>query len=296
MIFIPNKLAWLCLVASFPFFLQAQSPVAEGAQLQKLGTNYGVLQSPVADPAGNVFFTDYNTKRIYKWTLNGKIVRVKGGFLGCKGLAFDRKGNLVLCETKGGRKLSLVNPKTGDSEALLREFEGKRFNSPEDLWIHQNNGLYFTDGRHGDKVGLQMKGEYVFYMDPNRDSVVAVITDLAQPSGIMGSVKQKLLYVSDYEKGQTYVYKINADGSLSNRRVFADIGASGIAIDDKKNVYLARDKVYVYNSRGKLIHTIAVPEKATHVAFGGAHQKTLFITAQKSLYALEMKYRRQQYR
>jgi gluconolactonase len=111
---------------------------------------------------------------------------------------------------------------------------------------------------------------------------------MTRPNGVIGSPDGKMLYVADHGAGKTYVYKINQDGTLSDKKIFVEQGSDGMTIDQYGNVYLTGKIVSVYNPSGKLIQTIEVPETPSNVCFGGKDKKTLFITARKSLYSIRM--------
>jgi gluconolactonase len=116
-----------------------------------------------------------------------------------------------------------------------------------------------------------------------------VATDLVQPNGIIGTPDGKTLYVADYGGRRTYVYKINEDGTLSDKQFFAPQGSDGMTIDCEGNVYLTSGAfVTVYAATGQKLQDIRIPESPANVTFGGADNKTLFITARTSLYALDM--------
>ena len=113
--------------------------------------------------------------------------------------------------------------------------------------------------------------------------------DLQQPNGIVGTPDGKTLYVSDIKAGKTYAYDIQPDGKLENKRLFCSLGSDGMTIDAEGNVYLTGRGVTVFDKTGKKIEHIDVPESWTaNVCFGGRDMKTLFITASKGLYAIQM--------
>jgi gluconolactonase len=116
-----------------------------------------------------------------------------------------------------------------------------------------------------------------------------VVDDLQQPNGIIGTPDGKTLYITDIRAKKTYAYQIQPDGSLAGKRLFCEMGSDGMTIDDRGNVYLTNQGVFVFDPSGKQIEHIAVPERWTaNVCFGGKDRRTLFITASKGLYALRM--------
>ncbi len=268
------------------------SVVATGAKVEKLAGGFKFTEGPAADAKGNIFFTDIPNNRIHKWSLDGSPLRGKLSTFrensgGANGLYFDKKGNLLACEG-GGRRLVTINPK-GEVTELAAKYQNKKFNSLNDLWIDPKGGIYFTDPRYGRRDNLDQDGEHVYYLTPDRKSIVRVIDDMVRPNGIIGTRKGKRLYVADHGGKKTFVYTINKDGTLSNKKLFAPEGSDGMTIDNKGNIYLTTRAVLVYNKKGEKIETIKVPEGPANVTFGGKDKKTLFITAKTSLYSVRMR-------
>jgi gluconolactonase len=263
-----------------------QSVVAPGARVKKLAGGFSFTEGPAADAAGNVFFTDIPNNRIHKWSLDGKLTTFRENSGGANGLFFDKSGNLLACEG-GGRRLVSINPQ-GEVEVLADEYQGKRFNSLNDLWIDPKGGIYFTDPRYGSRDNMEM-GEHVYYLSPDRKEIKRVIDDMVRPNGLIGTPDGRILYVTDAGGGKTFAYTINQEGTLSNKKLFAPQGSDGMTIDNRGNVYLTRGAVTVYNKNGEKIEEIKVPEGPANVCFGGKDKSTLFITARSSLYSVRMR-------
>jgi gluconolactonase len=202
-------------------------------------------------------------------------------------LFFDKKGNLLVCE--GDRRRVVAIGRNGMKKVLADKYDNKQLNSPNDLWADANCGVYFTDPRYGGKGGMEQGGEHVYYLSPDRKKLIRVIDDLAKPNGVIGTADGKTLYVADHGGGKTFVYTINEDGTLSNKKLFAPEGSDGMTIDNEGNIYLTTNVVAVYNKNGEKIETIEVPEQPSNVCFGGKDKKTLFITARTSLYSVRMR-------
>lgn len=263
------------------------SVVAPGAQVQKLAGGFQFTEGPAADAKGNVYFTDIPNNRIHKWSLDGQLSTFRENSGGSNGLYFDKDGNLLACEG-GGRRLVSIDAQ-GKVTSLIDKYQGKRFNSLNDLWIDRKGGIYFTDPRYGRRDGMEQDGEHVYYLSPDRKKVARVIDDMVRPNGVIGTRNGKLLYVADHGAGKTFVYEINKDGTLSNKKLFASEGSDGMTIDNRGNIYLTTRAVAVYNKEGEKIETIDVPEGPANVCFGGKDKKTLFITARTSLYSVRMR-------
>ncbi len=259
--------------------------VADSATLQTLGKSYQFTEGPAVNAQGEIFFTDLRVSRIYRIALDEKISVWRENTGGANGLYFDANGNLVICESDNGRIIS-INP-AGDVTVLASEYNGKRFNKPNDLWIDPLGGVYFTDPAYGREVVLYQDGEHVYYITPDRQKVIRVIDDLIKPNGLIGAPNGKVLYVADPGAGKTYRYNINPDGSLSDKTLFVSSGSDGMTIDNLGNIYLTTDSVLVFNVAGKQIDQIKTSDRPTNVTFGGTGRKTLFITARSTVHSIQ---------
>ena len=253
--------------------------------IQKLASGFKFTEGPAADKEGNIYFTDIPNNRIHRWSVDGVLSTFMENTGGANGLFVDKRGNLIAC-AGGIGKLVSIDPE-GKMTVLADTYEGKPFNSPNDLWIDPNEGIYFTDPRYGSRENLPQDGEHVYYLSADRKKLIRVVNDMVRPNGVLGTPDGKLLYVADHGAAKTYVYKIQPDGTLSDKKLFAEQGSDGMALDEKGNVYLTSKAVTVYSPSGQRIKTIDVPETPSNVCFGGG-KKTLFITARTSLYSIDM--------
>ena len=260
--------------------------VAPGAELVLLGDTFSFTEGPAADAQGNVFFTDQPNNKIYKWSIDGKLSVFHDSPGRANGLYFDKSGNLYACADLNN-ELWMIDP-SGRATVLVKDFEGKKLNGPNDLWIDPKGGVYFSDPRYGNRDGMEQDGEHVYYLSPDRKKTIRVISDMVRPNGLIGTRDGKTLYVADHGGKKTFVYTINKDGTLSNKKLFAPEGSDGMTIDSQGNIYLATNAVAVYDKEGRKIETIEVPEGPANLTFGGKDKQTLFITARTSLYAIRM--------
>jgi len=261
--------------------------VAPGAKPKKLAGGFKFTEGPATDKQGDVYFTDIPNERIHKWDVSAdKLTTYRENSGRANGLYFDKQGNLLACEG-GNRRVTSISPK-GKVTVLTAKYEGKRYNSPNDLWIAPNGGVYFTDPRYGSMEGREIDGFHVYYISPDRKKVTRVIDDLKKPNGIIGTNDGQTLYVADPGAGRTYRYRVNKDGSLSGKKLFCKSGSDGMTLDDKGNLYLTSGAVQVYNPQGEKIASIKFPERPSNVTFGGKDRKTLFVTARTGFYSLNM--------
>jgi gluconolactonase len=238
------------------------------------------------DSNDNVYFSDVNAGKIYKWSPDGNVTVFLEGLNMPNGLMFDASGNLIACEGGNGRLIS-IDPQ-GQISVLVDQYNGVRFNEPNDLWIDSQGGIYFTDPAYQSSV--VQDGQHVYYLSPDQATVTRVINDMTQPNGLVGTADGKTLYVADYGVGQTYAYDINSDGTLANKRSFASTGSDGMDLDANGNLYLTTpNNVQVFDAGGNHLQDISIPQETpTNVAFAGVDHKTLFITARTKVYTVQM--------
>ena len=261
--------------------------VAPGAVMEKLAGGFSFTEGPAEDGDGNIYFTDIPNNRIHKWTIGAGLSTFREESGGANGLFFDGKGHLLACQG-GSRRLVLISL-DGKLTVLADQYEGKKLNSPNDLWPDPRGGIYFTDPRYGNRDGLEQEGECVYYLSPDRGRLLRVISDMVRPNGVIGTPDGKRLYVTDHGDSKTFVYSINSDGTLAAKKLFAPEGSDGMTLDSEGNLYLTTSGVSVYRPDGTHLGMIAVPERPANVCFGGKDRKVLFITARTSLYSIQMR-------
>lgn len=264
--------------------------VAPGAKLVLLADGFKFTEGPAADAKGNVFFTDQPNNRILEWSVDGKLSVFKKDAGRSNGLYFDEAGNLYACADLNNQ-LWEISP-SGKVSVLVKDYKGKKLNGPNDLWVHPNGGIYLTDPfykrDYWTRGPMEQDGQDVYYLSPDHKKLTRVIDDLEQPNGIIGTPDGKRLYVADIKGNKTYTYRINADGTLSDKKTFVEMGSDGMTMDDEGDVYLVGKGVTVFNSQGEKIDYIAIEKPWTgNITFGGKDKSKLFITASDSLYSIQ---------
>ncbi|MDP6115337.1 MAG: SMP-30/gluconolactonase/LRE family protein [Planctomycetota bacterium] len=282
--------------------------ILSNAKIEKLASGFIWAEGPVYVPDGDyVLFSDPKKGTAYKWK-EGEGVSVflkqSGGIApnpgfkepGSNGLFLDRDGNLLLCQHGLRRVVRYVH---GKFESLADNIDGKRFNSPNDLTVHKNGSIYFTDPPYGLKGGWrsklrEVKFTGVYRVKPGR-KVEIISTGLA-PNGIGLSPDQKVLYVTH---GRSIVrFHLNEDGSVSgSHKPFFDFraaglngGPDGMAIDNRGNVFAGflGGGVVVISPKGKYLGMIKTSVRTANCAFGDDGH-TLYITANDSLVRVRVK-------
>jgi gluconolactonase len=281
---------------------QQHGLVPEDAWVQKVSTGYRFTEGPVADPHGNIYFTDIPNARIIKYDVRERRESVfRENTNGANGLAFDSKGRLYMCEGIG-RRLTRLDDGKLEVLATLHPF-ADRLNSPNDLAVDAHGGVYFTDPRYGARNGMEMRIEGVYYLPPPADgkpqdgklAIRRVIDDLVRPNGIVLSPSGQTLYVADNAAKNVWAYDVKPDGSLANARVFAWVdpnangGVDGMTVDRQGNLYgAAQGAIWVWDTRGVPIHRIHIPENPSNCTFGGPDGDELYVTARTALYRVRL--------
>jgi gluconolactonase len=293
---------WIVLLAvtlfTGNFAAAADDPVVPGAQLEKLAADFKFTEGPASDKDGNVYFTDQPNDRILKYDTAGKLTTFLQPCGRSNGLCFDNQGNLIACADEENQLWS-INVADGKHTVLVKDFNGKLLNGPNDVWVAPDNSIYFTDPLYKRAYwkrdpAPQQDMQAVYHLSADRKTLKRVAEDLTQPNGIIGTPDGKTLYVADIGAKKTYVYDVQPDASLANKKLFCEMGSDGMTLDDKGNVYLTGKGVTVFDKTGAKIRQIDVPNEGwtANVCFGGKDNQTLFITASKSLYAIKMNTKR----
>jgi gluconolactonase len=226
-----------------------------------------------------------------KWSVDGKLSTFLQPAGRANGMYFDAKGNLIACADEKNALWSIAPDKT--VTVLVKNYQGKYLNGPNDVWVVPTGGLYITDPFYKrpwwDHDTMALDGEQVYYLSPDGKKLTRVTNDFKKPNGITGTPDAKKLFVADIGADRTYAYDIQPDGSLTNKALFCAKGSDGMTIDEKGDIYITGKGVTVFDKTGKQIEHIDVPEPWTaNVSFGGKDHQTLFITASKSLYSIRL--------
>lgn len=266
--------------------------IAPGAALTCVSDQFDFTEGPAVNAEGVVFFTDQPNNKIWRYGTDGSLSVFMEEAGRSNGMYFDPDGNLVTCADEKNEIWS-ISPQ-GEVTVLMTDHEGSRLNGPNDLWVDAQGNIYFTDPFYERKYwwhgGPEVFGEYLYFLPKGAVQPEVVDKDYEKPNGIIGTPDGKQLYVADIGADKTYRYDINPDASLSNRQLFVEQGSDGMILDERGNLYLTGgDGVTVYSPTGEKIAQIPVDEEWTgNICFAGVDQRTLFITASKSVYTLKM--------
>jgi gluconolactonase len=287
-----------------------------GSEIEVLASGFEWAEGPLwLEEQQALVFTDVPTNRIWKWTEKDSLslYLAPSGYLGdrtdkrepgANGLALDAAGNLILCqhgERQIGKMLAPLTSPKPEFEAIAIGFEGKRFNSPNDLVYNSRGQLFFTDPPYGmdpwDKKELDFQGVYRL----DKDGKVKLLVDsLSRPNGIALSPDQKTLYIaqSDPKKARYYAFDLNEDGDVVAGKVLFDAtslqGESRKGLPDGLKVHsngtlfaTGPGGVLLINPNGKHLGTILTENGTANCGFDSG-QKHLYMTADSFLLRIKL--------
>ncbi len=271
------------------------------ARIERLYDGCRWTEGPAYFPAHrSLVWSDIPNDRMLRWDeASGQVSVFRQPSNYANGNTIDRQGRLVSCE-HGGRRVTRTEH-DGRITVVTDRFDGKRYNSPNDVVVKSDGTIWFTDPTYGidtdyegHKAPAEQDGSHVYRVNLD-GSVDRVLTDFIKPNGLAFSPDEKRLYVVD--SGRTHVpdgprhirvFDVAADGGLSGGAVFADNGNyDGLRLDEEGRVWTsATEAVHCYEPDGTLLGEIVIGETVSNVCFGGLKRNRLFITATTSAYSV----------
>lgn len=268
---------------------------APSAKVERLATGMQFIEGPIwiNTDGGFLIFSDIPANELKRWDAKKGVTTFRQPSNAANGNTLDLQGRLISAE-HGARRVSRTE-KNGEVVTLVDSFEGKKLNSPNDVVVKSDGTIWFTDPDYG-LAGRtkEQPGNYVYRFDPKSKNLTAVIKDFDKPNGLCFSPDETRLYVADSGTPRHIrVFDVGRDGSVAQGRVFAAIdkgGPDGIRCDAVGRVWSSSgDGAQIFSAEGKLIARILLPESAANLTFGGKDGHRVFLTARKSLYAVDSK-------
>jgi len=267
--------------------------IEPGTQAEKISGDFKFTEGATVNSAGEIFFTDQPNNAIHRWTRE-KGVRLFMQPAGrSNGMCFTSDGSLLACADEAN-ELWKIAP-DGTKTVLLKGYEGRELNGPNDLWPHPRGGCFFTDPFYKrpwwSHTEPPQGSQQVYFLPEGATQAVRVTEDLKQPNGIVGTVDGKTLFVADIGAKQIWKYDISSEFKLTGKTLFCEMGSDGMTIDADGRIYLTGSKgVYVFDNTGAELGIIEIPEKwSANVCIGGPDKKTLFVTAMSGVYTVPLK-------
>lgn len=271
------------------------------SSVERLARGFSFTEGPVDDGNGGILFTDLGRTDIIRYDIASMTTEtVDRNSGGANGLFFDLDHNLISMD---GNQQQVSRRDKNDvsvvAEVLADNWNGTAFNSPNDLVIDRHSGIYFTDP---DYQNRRSQAEAVYYLSPDGE-LSQLLTGFRRPNGIALSPDEDTLYLAVEGELRIMAYDVGPAGMLSNEREFAltnvdengerirgiSNGPDGMTVDPAGNLYAAvQNEVWAWAPNGDRLFELRVPENPTNVEFGGTDGKTLFITAQSSLYSIQL--------
>ncbi len=310
---LPVNPAWGNIGKIYAIDDKLNSVITPGTKVEKVADGFSFTEGPVWHPDGYLLFSDPNTNTIYRYNPvnhNVTVYMSHSGYTGAdigeygqpgsNGLAIDKEGRLII-DQHGNRRVVRIEKK-GPVTVLADRFNGKRFNSPNDVVLKSDGSIYFTDPPYGlpdfyNDVRKELDYQGVFMIKNGKVSLVA--TDCGGPNGLAFSPDEKYLYVTNWDirdihhTKTLWRYEVQTDGTLANGKVFFDFSFTeddealdGMKVDLEGNLFVsAPGGLWILSGEGKLLGKIVTPERPANMAWGD-DRKTLYLTAHTSLYKI----------
>ncbi len=273
--------------------------VAPGARLEKLWDEGSFTEGGALAEDGSILFSDIGDRIMRFDPKTKKVTPFRDPSGRSNGLIFDPKGRLIAAEganTGGNRRVSITE-RDGTIRTLADRYQGKRFNSPNDVTVDRKGRVYVSDPRYVGSEPRELDFEGVFRIDPD-GTVASLETTALKPNGLAISPDDKTLYVADNGSARRALIALDLSekGQVSHPRVLHDFGKGrgidGMTVTTDGHIVATAGSgdqagVTVFSAEGKPLAFIPVPEAPANVEFGGPNRSTLYIAAGKGLYRIE---------
>lgn len=269
------------------------SPVPDNVQIEEVATGFQFTEGPYWHPDGFLLFSDIPANTVYRWTPGEgtDVHRRPSG--NANGITADGDGHLILAQHAG--RVSLIGS-DGREQVLAHEYRGQRLNSPNDVVVHEDGAVYFTDPPYGvSDENRELDQEGVYRLDGT--GRLELLTDeFVRPNGLIFAPDYTTLYVNDSQENIIRAYDVESDGTLTNGRLFAEPsdpdasgGTDGMKIDQSGRLYTTGPGgIWIYGPNGDRVDRIVIDAQCTNLAFGGSDRSTLYVTTPSTVYSVEL--------
>ncbi len=304
-----------------PAAADASAVLAPGAKLEKLEDGFYTISGAAVDGSGTLYFVDHHQHRIFSWSQANGLSVVRDAPLDPVNLAVDKSGNLMVVSSAGPEgTVYSFNPGEPDDELTVlqpqasKPHQGAAAVLPVNIW---DNGEFanqldletyeyttlaqmFARGVSTPKAREYVSPDGSIFLPAGR--VFRQAPDDVYPGmdesgwrwsnnldayGLITALPGRRVYVASDAENRTYSATVQADGTLTDLKPFAERGGESVAVDGKGNVYIANGQIFVYDSSGKAVGQLDVPERPIGLVFGGPDRRTLFILTHHALYAVQ---------
>ncbi|MFV1859503.1 MAG: SMP-30/gluconolactonase/LRE family protein [Anaerolineales bacterium] len=267
-------------------------------EIEHVVSGYQFLEGPVWHPKEkHLVFSDIVGNTMYRWSaVDGLSVFRKPSNM-ANGNTYDRQGQLLTCE-HATSSVTLCGPNS-NTEIMASHYQGKELNSPNDIVVKRDGGVYFTDpnsGR-GPYYGVPREQELpfqgVYRLDPEDKTLTLLVDDFSKPNGLCFSLEESRLFVNDTDRNHIRVFDVQPDGGLTNGRVWAETIGEGVGvpdgmkIDQDENLYCCGPGgIHVFDKQADCLGVIRMPEQTANFAWGDDDLCSLYIMASSTVYRL----------
>jgi len=275
--------------------------VGAGVEYERLAGGFKFTEGPQWDPRQQrLLFSDIPGNAIFQWSEAAGVRVFRAPSDMANGLALDRNGRLLCCEHATSRVTRIESD--GTVTVIASAFEGRALNSPNDIVVKRDEGIYFTDPTYGrvEYYGvarepvLAFRG--VYRVEPDGTRITLLVDDFAQPNGLCFSLDERRLLVNDTERMHIRVFDLAADGTLRNGRIWAVLSGEGagapdgMKVDSEGNLYCCGPGgIHVFDRSATALGVIRVPRPVANFTWGEADRRSLFITATDNLYRIRVR-------
>lgn len=278
-----------------------QAVVGSSVPIERLATGFLFTEGPLWHARDRyLLFSDMPGDHMRRWSEKEGVTTFRKPCAQSNGMAWDRQGRLIVCEHATSKVTRTESD--GRSTVIASHHDGKELNSPNDVVVRSDGGIYFSDptyGRneyYGNPRPLPRDFRGVYRAEGEGQKVTLLADDFGQPNGLCFSLDERRLFVNDTDRQHIRVFDVRADGTLTNSRVFAETkgdGAGapdGMKIDSAGNVYCCGPGgIHVFSPDGGCLGVIRMPEYTANFCFGDDDCRSLFVTASTSVYRLRVR-------
>jgi gluconolactonase len=282
--------------------------IDEGVEVEQLGSGFTFTEGPVWNPAGEfLLFSDMPGDTRRRWDQRGGVQVVASPSNKGNGLTLDAQGRLIACEHSTSSVVRMDPNGTGTGrEVIASHYQGKELNSPNDVVVHSDGSIYFTDPTYGRMPGFGVEREQdldfqgVYRIPANGGDLQCLADDFDQPNGLCFSPGESILYVNDTNRAHIRVFDVQGDRTLANDRVLAEgIGTAslekmdlvdGMKCDERGNIWVTGPGgVLVLSADGDHLGTVEIPEPVGNLHWGGGDWSWMYVCASTGLYRFRAK-------
>jgi gluconolactonase len=272
----------------------------DGSRMTRILSGYRFLEGPVWHPAlGELFFSDIPGNAIYRWNPGHDASIFRPNSYLANGNTLDRQGRLLTCEHATSRVTRTTLDGSNCYEVLASHWQGKELNSPNDIIVRSDGGIFFTDPTPGRmaRVGIprprQLSFQGVYRIDPETGVLSLLADDFSKPNGLCFDKNETRLFVNDTDRGHIRAFATEPCGSFTDLGVWVELPvlgpgvADGLKIDEEGRIFCCGPGgIQVFNPDASFLGLIEVPEIAANFTWGDDDRKTMYIAATSSIYRI----------